>query len=574
MKLQNKIIISFVIAILIAFFPLVFILQTEVKESNKVQIESEISNLVASKSNEIDLWLKIRINEIRMIQEIDAIKEMDMPKVIEFVDQLNGSDNISDKLSDETFAIGTTDGLGYLSKDFYIDVSQREYFQEVLKTDKEYIISDPVFSRSDQSPIFLLSAPVRSNNETIGFINGSVSLESITNIVDKISTYDSTSWIMNTESDIYSSDEPSILEVISKSDLERINKMFETNKSGHFVIDDEDKSVTLFYHSIESSEDWILCTMVSNDTINSHTSDQLFIIIQMSLIFIVIAIILAVLLSNSIVKPINNLKDHMSNISKGPLKPYDTEVSGKEVNELKDYYNNMLKDLEFMMDKLKLSETQKREAELRSLQAQINPHFLYNTLDTLQWKALEQDNFYVADMIGILSGYFRIVLSSGDDLIPIHKEIEHTLNYLKIQKIRYEDILNYTIDVDDSISNILLPKLIIQPLVENSIYHGLKLKDNPGNINITVEQLNNKLRIIVFDDGMGIKSDQLHLIKDNLLNSIESDHYGLYNINERLKLYYGEDYHLQLDSVYKEYTKITISIPLDEEEHDVSITDR
>ena len=141
MRLKNKILISFISIIFLIFIPLIFIMQTTIKSENKIQIENQISDMTSSKANEIDLWINQRITEIRLLKEFEAIENMDMNQIPLLVDKLNSSYNTIDKRDDETFAIGLVDGLGYISEDFYIDVSKRDYFLEVLKNEKEYVIS-------------------------------------------------------------------------------------------------------------------------------------------------------------------------------------------------------------------------------------------------------------------------------------------------------------------------------------------------------------------------------------------------------------------------------------------------
>ena len=206
-------------------------------------------------------------------------------------------------------------------------------------------------------------------------------------------------------------------------------------------------------------------------------------------------------------------------------------------------------------------QAQKRNVELRVLQSQINPHFLYNTLDTIQWKALEYKAFDVADMINSLSIFFRISLSDGKEFITIDDEIEHVRNYLEIQETRYKDKISYKINLDDSVPQYLVPKMIIQPLVENSIYHGLKLKKQKGNININVFSKDDCIIIEVIDNGLGMDLEKLATTRKNLYESIESEHYGLYNINERLKLTFKDKYSIDIDSEFGKGTRVSLKIP-------------
>ncbi len=221
----------------------------------------------------------------------------------------------------------------------------------------------------------------------------------------------------------------------------------------------------------------------------------------------------------------------------------------------------MLDNIKKLIDQVYQAQSQKRNAELRVLQSQINPHFLYNTLDTIQWKALEHNAYDVADMINSLSVFFRLSLSGGKEFITVADEIEHVKNYLCIQKIRYMDKVNYEINVEQAVSRYLVPKMIIQPLVENSIYHGLKQKKNSGIITIKIFSEDDFIIIEVTDDGLGMSDEKLKELMKNLSQSIETEHYGLYNINERLRLTFKDKYCIEITSIFNEGTTVSLKLP-------------
>jgi len=251
----------------------------------------------------------------------------------------------------------------------------------------------------------------------------------------------------------------------------------------------------------------------------------------------------------------------MVDVSDGNLDSFYEYKGNDEISILVNVFNQMLNDIKKLINQVYQVQAQKRNAELMVLQSQINPHFLYNTLDTIQWKALEHNAYDVADMINSLSKFFRISLSDGKEYINISDEVEHVRNYLDIQKIRYKDKVTYSIDFEESISQYLVPKMIIQPLVENSIYHGLKLKRQVGAIKINIKMVDEFIIIEVIDNGMGIEDKKLHELRNNLKHSVESEHYGLYNINERLKLTFKDKYNIQIDSEYENWTKVLLKIP-------------
>lgn len=561
MSLRLKIIIAFVLCIMLTFSPLLYIMQTKVKTFNKKQLEHETMQLIDSKSNEIGTWLNHRIGEIKIIHEHPACKEMDFSQLKPYLTQLNHV--LGDQYG--TFALGGLDGKGWIDNNLVIDVSQRDYFKKAMLNDIEYVISKPVISRSDNKHIFLICYPILDNNNNkIGFINGSVNLDNISKIAHDIDIHNGFAWIMNKNTDIYSTTKNKLnSDYISSSGLDTISYESKKNSSGTVTLKNiHDKDTTVFFSSVPYTKDWLLCIMIENSQIHAQTNQIINLIILVGVILLLAAIILAIIISGSIVKPIHKLKNNMLEVSSGNLNSYYDIKNNDEISILGKVFNQMLTDIKNLINKVYKIETLKRNEELKVLQSQINPHFLYNTLDTIQWKALEYNAFEVADMITSLSVFFRISLSDGKEFITIYDEVDHVRNYLEIQKVRYKDKINYSIDVENSIEHYLVPKLIVQPLVENSIYHGLKLQKHKGLVNINISSKDGFLFIKVLDNGLGMNDENLTTLRKNLSESIESDHYGLYNINERLKLAFGEKYSIKIESKFKTGTQVLLKIPL------------
>lgn len=243
-----------------------------------------------------------------------------------------------------------------------------------------------------------------------------------------------------------------------------------------------------------------------------------------------------------------------------------------EVGLLGRSFNKMLIKINELMHITERQERQKRDAEFRSLQANINPHFLYNTLDTIQWMARKQQANDVAEVVESLAKLFRIGLSKGRDVILLKEEIEHIESYLTIQKTRYRDKLNYQIEVEDSIKDKAVLKFILQPIVENAIYHGIKERRGPGHIFIHAKQLDQQIAISISDDGKGMSKQQLLDMRIALANSIASTEnpeetrnkkgYGMLNVQARIQLTHGEDYGISIESMEDKGTTVTILMPI------------
>ena len=241
-----------------------------------------------------------------------------------------------------------------------------------------------------------------------------------------------------------------------------------------------------------------------------------------------------------------------------------------EIGILTDSFNRMVENTERYITRLKeekekvrIEQLLKRRAELIALQAQINPHFLYNTLDSIRWKAEEHDATEISAMVQALATLFRIDLSRGREMIPISEELKHVSSYLSIQKYGYGDTLDYTIQVEEQLLDAYVPKIILQPLVENSIYHGLKEKDEGGTIRIIGMADGNALRFQVWDDGVGIEPKLLARLKGGLDKGLvmNREGYGIFNVNERIRLYFGEEYGLTIENGPKAGAVVTLRMP-------------
>lgn len=274
----------------------------------------------------------------------------------------------------------------------------------------------------------------------------------------------------------------------------------------------------------------------------------------------------SVLISNSISKPIKELSLTTNQVAMGNLSVRSDITSGAEVKVLSESLNIMIEKLSNLIETVKQEQSNLREAELKLLQEQINPHFLYNTLDTIIWLAESGKREEVVEMVSSLSRYFRTSLSKGDNVITLKEEELHVRSYLQIQQLRYEDIMEYEIFLPAELSKCSIPKITLQPIVENALYHGIKNKRGKGKIIISGRQEGNLLILTVSDNGLGMTEDRLHQVLKGLEYRDEKrkDFYGLFNINERIRLYYGADYGIQIQSRFQIGTEVEIRIPIRE----------
>lgn len=284
-----------------------------------------------------------------------------------------------------------------------------------------------------------------------------------------------------------------------------------------------------------------------SDTIRS-LQRMTFLVASLVLVF---ASLIANLITRSVTKPLFSLQKQMKRAECGDLDVHLSVMGHDEIGQLGNSFNAMMNQIRALIDMVKLEQKRKREAELTALQAQINPHFLYNTLDTIQWMSLEHNAPEIVEVVGALTKLFRISLSRGSEFIPLRDELEHVRSYLYIQKIRYEDKLHDAIVFDPGFDPAWLDspvlKLIVQPLVENAIYHGIKPKKGPGHIEIRVGGGGGVLWVRVTDDGVGMPEESRAALMDALRKHSREVGYGTFNVHERLTLHFGEAFGLTLE---------------------------
>ncbi len=289
-------------------------------------------------------------------------------------------------------------------------------------------------------------------------------------------------------------------------------------------------------------------------------------IVLMMVIVVVFAVLAAWKISEGIYLPIKRLHDAATQITQRDVAVLVGDTNADELTELGVSFNLMVRQIRELLASKVHEQEQLKKAEFKALQAQINPHFLYNTLDTIIWKAEAGQKSEVIALVQSLSRFFRITLSKGQDWIPVRDEIDHVCSYLAVQQMRYRDILHYTVDVDPAIADETTLKLTLQPLVENALYHGIKSKRGGGTITVRGSAPDSQhILFEVIDDGAGMSAERLAQVRAALDGAVMpadcEGGVGLRNVHERIRLYYGSVYGLQIHSRPGQGTSVRAIIP-------------
>ena len=280
-------------------------------------------------------------------------------------------------------------------------------------------------------------------------------------------------------------------------------------------------------------------------------------------VLIIVVAVSAVMIVSGIIQPISQLNQATEKIAQGDFNARAQADSEDEVAELAVSFNKMAGSMQSLIDKVKEDERKMRKADLRLLQEQIQPHFLYNTLDTIVWLIESNEPDEAVTMVVTLSDFFREILSKGKEFISIKEVEKHISSYLQIQEMRYRDILEYDIQLDQVIYKYQILKLTLQPVVENALYHGIKYKRAKGCIHIHGEKEGDIIRLTVRDDGVGMDEEELEQLRQQIEKPCQETEkgFGLANVNERIHMYFGPEYGMKIQSQKGKGTTVEIVIP-------------
>ena len=317
------------------------------------------------------------------------------------------------------------------------------------------------------------------------------------------------------------------------------------------------------YISTITNTGWKVSVFTNNSQIYSVLYNFIIIVIITILLLSIVYIFIVYVIVKQVTYPLyrlqaemNKVKDLNYDVNRSKLKK-----GSKEIIQLDATFNEMMRRIRYLADKLLQEQENQRKSELKALQNQINPHFLYNTLDSIIYMIDKGENQKAEEMIVALSKFFRISISRGKTIIPFKDEVEHVRNYLLIQKIRFGDQFTYSIDVDPSLYQYSCIKLILQPLVENAIEHGLNDNESGGKIEIIGTQNESYIILKIKDNGYGISEDKLEQIYKSFHDDSIHQGVGLKNVYQRIKIYYGDEADIKIDSLFDEGTIISIYIP-------------
>ncbi|MFC5531454.1 sensor histidine kinase [Cohnella yongneupensis] len=447
------------------------------------------------------------------------------------------------------------------------DIKDAGWYNEVLEHQGSYILKlngGGAFTRDTNSNFVSMIRVVRDLNsiKPIGIlilnIRESAFKLSYNNILDKYKT-DVTLLDENDES-IVKSGEASVRDMehyLSLSGMKEYDSRIEKRNGAQY----------LYSHLHDSNNNWKLVSVMPIEELLSESRSVSWVGLLIILVNGILLFIGSIFISRILTNPIKKLLRSMRSIERGEFKQVDIKAGHNEIGRLRDGYNMMIHEIQKLIGRVIEEHNFKRKAELNLLQAQIRPHFLYNTLDSINSLAISGRTEAVSEIVEALGQYYRISLSKGKEVITIGEEIEGVRNYLKIQKIRYGDMFDVSFDIDERVLDRKILKLILQPLVENALYHGIRAQGEPGTIQISAKYAPDFILLTVEDDGAGMSEESLRKLLDDELNANAAS-FGVKGTLERLRIFYGVDQICTFESRVGSGTKVTIKIPNAERNED------
>jgi two-component system sensor histidine kinase YesM len=380
--------------------------------------------------------------------------------------------------------------------------------------------------------------------------------------------------------DLSTVDIPKIAVVSSENELiasrdQSIDYIFEPEIRNHITesrgafIDKKEEALVSYVSMQEPS--WRIITYVSLNQLYREINILRNWIIILSIISVSLLSVFGLLISFDLISPINRLVKGMKKIQKGQWVVNMDEDRGDELGFLSKTFNEMTKEIDYLVNRIYREQLTRKDAEIKALQSQINPHFLFNTLESINWMAQLNNVPEISETVSALSSLMEVSIGRDDRLITIEEEFSYIDNYILILKKRFEDRITLEKNIQKEVLDVKIPRLLIQPLIENAVYHGLERSRNKGVIRLNARISGQDVLIEVIDNGLGIEKEELDRINHKL--SMDNETYfrgmdkrrrksiGIENVNRRIKLLYGEEYTLRLESVPGEYTKVIVHIP-------------
>lgn len=443
--------------------------------------------------------------------------------------------------TDEAISMKTS---GDMMKEAWYQAAIQEHAMPILTPARQHLSES-----SDKWVVSITQEVVDSRGANLGVIRLDIAYDTLSRYLDSLQLGEKGfTFIINSQHEFVYHPEKSVYS--SKQEMQALEP-YMLIQNGYVSADGS----YVYQYQIPQS-DWLMIGVASMEKLSQLQQQILMSLIGTGLLALSICLLGIWCILRHWLKPLRNLQQTILAIGDGQADLRASEQGAPELVDLAQQFNRMLDQVDKLMRAVKEEEQNVRKYELAALSSQINPHFLYNTLDTIVWMAEFNHSEKVVETTKSLARYFRLALNQGNEQITLKDELDHVRQYLFIQKQRYGDKLAYEIEEDARFDNFQLPKLVLQPLVENAIYHGIKEIKGQGLVRVSVKEEKGFLIVSIYDNGRGFTAQDT---TENLL--VKLGGVGLKNVDQRLRLQFGAAYHMNIDSKQMGHTVISLFLP-------------
>lgn len=481
-------------------------------------------------------------------------------QAVPVIDSVNIFDN-----SGHRFSVGTEELPTFRE----VNVEDAEWYEKVVQNKGKYILrlnggEIPQGSSDENTVSFIRLIRDIDNTSRLGILVINIKEDAFVQAYSNLLNQNTLEIAILDDNEIIVADSTedqsnAVLKEILTTNKERLSEQFQQGSSGVLTLSSSSQKYTVTYLAA-GQYNWKFVSIAPHNTTESANKSLVLLALILLVINGIIFFMSSFIISRSIINPIHKLVRSMNKAPSGNFMKINVELNSYEFEQLYNGYNQMIEEMDQLLKRMMEEQKTIRKAELSALQSQIKPHFLYNTLDSAVSLAMSGLNDEVCELVEALASYYRLSVSKGREVITIGEEIEMVRNYLKIQEIRYQDVFETQFDVDINSCHIPIPKLVIQPLVENALYHGIRPKGKKGTIKISSRNTEDTVTITISDDGVGVSEEE---IKEILFTERKGQvrSFGLWGTIERLRIFYGNKECIYIKSELGKGTLITLTIP-------------
>lgn len=456
---------------------------------------------------------------------------------------------------------------GTQERNVNLDLGTQQWYQSAISSEKNSVITSSHVQhiiKNERPWVITLSRSIEDGtgkNTEKGVVFIDLNYSAISELCDQNSIGEkSYIYILNQDGNIVY--HPQQQQLYNELQTENTELALNADTDAEPVIFGSGTNSRVYTFSKSEKTGWTVVGCMNMDELTKNSRQGQLFYVATAVILIIVALLFSGYISRAISQPIQKLRDSMAKVQEGDFQATVMEVPEQnEIGSLTQSFNVMIQQIEELMEQNRMEQEEKRKSELKALQSQINPHFLYNTLDSIIWMAEGKKNEEVVLMTSSLAKFLRQSISNEDQLVPIAQEVEYVRSYLTIQKMRYKNKLEYEIYLENSIKSCQIVKLVLQPIIENAIYHGIKYKESKGLVTVRGCEKAGCVVLEVADNGVGMDEQTLEHIFERHKVNYRSNGVGVYNVQKRLKLYFGNDYGITYQSKKGVGTKAVITIP-------------